>query len=101
MFLCETARVLGCHEIEESLDSLDTTQSIRVLGRIVERTADFTTWEADPFGVTGPSVTTPGVNNKLTDIPVTDLVYRSSAVIWHARCNSRHSAPVKRSIMVW
>ena len=45
-------------------------QSIRMLGRIVD-------WEADPrhaelirksFGVTGRSVTTPGVRNRLTDI---------------------------------
>ena len=52
-------------------------QSIRVLSRIVERTADGITWEAGPrhaelirksFGVTGRSVTTPGVRDKLTDI---------------------------------
>ena len=52
-------------------------QSIRVLGRIVEWTADGITWEADPrhaelirksFGVTGRSVATPGVRDKLTDI---------------------------------
>ena len=51
-------------------------QSIRVLGRIVEWTADGITWEADPrhaklrksFDVTGRSVTTPGVSDKLTDI---------------------------------
>ena len=54
--------------------------------------------------------TTPGVRDKLTDIegevpidkgasdryrtvisPVTDLIYRSSAGIWHARCNSRRT----------
>ena len=55
----------------------DCVQSIRVLGRIVEWTADGITWEADPrheelirksFGVTGRSVTTPGVREKLTDI---------------------------------
>ena len=55
----------------------DTVQSIRVLGRVVEWTADGITWEADPrhaelvrksFGVTGRSVTTPGVKDKLIDI---------------------------------
>ena len=55
----------------------DCVQSIRVLGRIVEWTADGITWEADPrhaelirksFGVTRRSVTTPEVRDKLTDI---------------------------------
>ena len=55
----------------------DCVQSIRVLGRIVEWTADGITWEADPrhaelirksFGVTSRSVTTLGVRDKLTDI---------------------------------
>ena len=59
------------------LGNHDCVQSIRVLCRIVERTADGITWEADPrhaelirksFGVTGRSVTTPGVRDKLTDI---------------------------------
>ena len=65
--------------IEESLDLLgnhDCVQSIRVLDRIVEWTADGITWEADPrhaelfrksFGVTGRSVTTPGVRDRFTD----------------------------------
>ena len=52
-------------------------KSIRVLGRLVEWTAEGITWEADPrhaeqitksFGVTGRSVTTPGVRDKLNDI---------------------------------
>ena len=52
-------------------------QSIRVLGRLVEWTAEGITWEADPrhselirksFGVTGRSVTTLGVKDKLDDI---------------------------------
>ena len=55
----------------------DCVQSIRVLGRIVEWTAGGITWEAHPrhaelirksFGVTGRSVTTPGVRDRLTDI---------------------------------
>ena len=55
----------------------DCVQSIRVLGRLVEWTADGITWEADPrhaeltrksYGVTGRSVTTPGVRDKLNDI---------------------------------
>ena len=55
----------------------DCVQSIRVLGRIVEWTADGLTWEADlrhadlirkSFGVTGRSVATPGVRDKLNDI---------------------------------
>ena len=54
----------------------DCVQSIRVLGRIVERSADGITWEAVPrhaelisksFGVTGRSVATRGVRDKLTD----------------------------------
>ena len=54
----------------------DCVQSIRVLGRVVERTADDITWEADlplveltrkSFGVTGRSVTTPGGRDKFTD----------------------------------
>ena len=65
--------------IEESLDLLDTTtvcKNIRLLGRIVEWTADGITWEADlghaelirkSLGVTGRSVVTPGVRDKLTD----------------------------------
>ena len=57
----------------------DCVQSIRVLGRIVDWTADGITWEADPryaelirksFGVTGRSVTTPGGRDKLTDMEV-------------------------------
>ena len=97
-----------------------------ILGRldtleIVDWTADGITWEADPrhavlirksFGMTGQSVTTPGVRDKLTDseeeVPIDKEAsdrYRanamraqylssvrpdihSSAVIWHARCNS-------------
>ena len=56
---------------------LRCVQSIRVLGRIVEWTANGITWRADPrhaelirksFGVTSRSVTTPGVSDKLTDI---------------------------------
>ena len=52
-------------------------KSIRVLGRLVEWTAEGITWEADSrhaeqirksFGVTGRSVTTPGVRDKLNDI---------------------------------
>ena len=55
----------------------DCVHSIRVLGRIVECTADGTTWEADPrhaglirksFGVTGRSVATPGVRDESGDI---------------------------------
>ena len=55
----------------------DCVQSIRVLGRIVEWTADGLTWEADlrhadlirkSFGVTGGSVATPEVRDKLNDI---------------------------------
>ena len=55
----------------------DCVQSIWVLGRLVERTADDVTWEGDPrhaeltrksFGVTGRSVATPGVRDKLDDI---------------------------------
>ena len=55
----------------------DCVQSIRMLGRIVEWTADGITGEAGPrhadlirksFGVTGRSVATPGVRDKLTDI---------------------------------
>ena len=51
-------------------------KNIRVLGRIVDWTADGITWEADighaeiirkSFGVTGRSVMTPGVRDKLTD----------------------------------
>ena len=100
----------------------DCVQSIWVLGRLVERTADDMTWEGDPrhaeltrksFGVTGRSVATPGVRDKLDDIegevpigkeaadriaptpcvhsisPVTDPKYRSTARTWHARCNNR------------
>ena len=70
-FFCETAGGLGCH------DANDCVQSIRVLGRIVEWTADGITWEADPrhaelirksFGVTGRSVATLGVRDKSDDI---------------------------------
>ena len=55
----------------------DCVQSIRVLSRIVEWTPDGITGEAGPrhaelirksFGVTGRSVATPGVRDKLTDI---------------------------------
>ena len=55
----------------------DCVQSIRVLGSTVEWTADGITWEADrrhaelikkSFGVTGRSVTSPGVRDKLTNI---------------------------------
>ena len=101
----------------------DCEQSIRVLGRLVDWTAEGITWgEADPrhaelirksFGVTGRSVTTPGVRDKLDDIegeppidksqlivivrircvhnisPVTDLRYKSSVETWRASCNSR------------
>ena len=72
----------------------DCVQSIQVLGRIVERTADGITWEADPrhaerFRSTKKRqigiVRTRCVHSISL---VTDLMYRSSAVIWHARCNS-------------
>ena len=55
----------------------DCVQSIRVLGRIVERTADGITWEADPrhaelirnsYGVTGSSVATNVIRDKVDDI---------------------------------
>ena len=55
----------------------DCVQSIRVLGRIVEWTADGISWEADSrhaelirksFGVTDRSVATPGIKDKLDDI---------------------------------
>ena len=55
----------------------DRAQNIRVPGRIVEWTDDGITWEADlrhaelirkSFGVTGRSVETPGVRDKLDDI---------------------------------
>ena len=48
-------------------------QGVRVHGRLVEWTAERRTWEADPrhaelirksFGVTGRSVTTPGLRDK-------------------------------------
>ena len=54
----------------------DCVQSVRVLGRLVEWTAEGITLEADSrhaelirksFGVTGRSVTTPGVRDKLND----------------------------------
>ena len=80
--------------------------SIQILDRIVEWTVDDTTWEADlrraeiirkSFDVTGRSVSTLRVTDKIIDIeesfrlrsisPVTDLICRSSALIWHARCN--------------
>ena len=57
--------------------SRECMQSIRVLDRIVEWTADGITWEADPryvelfrksLGETGRSVTTPGVRVKLIDV---------------------------------
>ena len=57
----------------------ECVQSTRVLARTVKWTADCITWEADPrhaqfirksFGVTGRSVTTLGVRDKLTDIEV-------------------------------
>ena len=57
----------------------ECVQSTRVLARTVKWTADGITWEADPrhaefirksFGVTGRSVTTLGVRDKLTDIEV-------------------------------
>ena len=50
MVLCETARVLDCHESRNPWTPPgchDCVQSIRVLGRIVEWTADGITWEAD------------------------------------------------------
>ena len=45
----ETARVLGCHESRNPSTPgyHDCVQSIPVLGRIVEWTADGITWEAD------------------------------------------------------
>ena len=119
--LCETARVLGCHESRNPWTPWIPRQcaSIRVLGRIVEWTADDITWEADPrhaelirksFGVTGRELETNSLtlkerfrSTKKRQIgivrmrcvhsisPVTDLIYRSSAVIWHARCNSRRT----------
>ena len=55
----------------------DCVQSMRVLGRLVEWTVEGIAWEADPrhaelirksFGVTGRSVTPPGVIDKLDDI---------------------------------
>ena len=55
----------------------DCVRSIRVLGRIVEWTADGITWEAHSrhpelirksFGVTARSVATPGFRDKLDDI---------------------------------
>ena len=66
MVLCETARVLGCHE----------SRNPRTFW-IPRLCADGITWETDPrhaelirksFGVTGRPVTTPGVRDKLTDI---------------------------------
>ena len=57
----------------------DCVQSIRVQGRIVEWTDEGISWKADPrraelirksFGVTGRSVSTPGVKDKLDDIEV-------------------------------
>ena len=73
-------RSFGLSRIEEILGPSghhDCVQSIRVLGRIVDWTADGITWEADPrhaelfrksFGVTGRSVATPGVRDKTDDI---------------------------------
>ena len=90
----------------------------------MEWTDEGMSWEADhrhaelvrkSFVVTGRSVSTPRVKDRLDDIegetplgkeaggpvscehdactvsisPVTHLIYRSTAVIWHARCNSR------------
>ena len=58
-------------------DYHDCVQSIRALGRIVEWTDEGISWEADPrhaelirmsFGVTGRSVSTPGVKDRLDDI---------------------------------
>ena len=127
MVLFESARVLVFHESRNPWASWipRCVQSIRRLGRIVDWTADGITWEADPrhaelirklFGVTGRSVTTPGVRYKLDDteweVPIDEeaadryrantmraqylssdrLIYRSSAVIWHARCNSRRTS---------
>ena len=86
----------------------------------MEWTADGITWEADlrhaavirkSFGVTGRSVTTPGVRDKLTDIeeevPIDEEAsdrYRANTMraqdlscdrpdiqIGHARCNSRRT----------
>ena len=103
-FSSEAARVLDCHEWRNPW-ALWTDDGI--------------TWEADlrlaeliriSFGVTGRSVATPTSSMTLKErfrltrrrqigivqtlsvhsiSPVTDLRYKSSAGIWHARCNSR------------
>ena len=53
MVLCEAARVVSCHESENPWPPgyHDCVQSMRVLGRIVERTAEGITWEAPRHAV--------------------------------------------------
>ena len=125
VFFGETARGLGYHESRNPWTHWIPRLCAKHLGAaagLVERTADDMTWEGDPrhaeltrksFGVTGRSVATPGVRDKLDDIegevpigkeaadriaptpcvhsisPVTDPKYRSTARTWHARCNNR------------
>ena len=79
----------------------DCVQSVRVLGRIVEWTAVGSTGIVGPrhaelirksFGVTGRSVATPGVRDKLTDIEGEVPIDKEAADRYHA--NTMRAASV-------
>ena len=71
----------------------DCVQSLRILGRIVEWTAEGITWEADPrhaeliwqaYNVSGRNITTPGVKDKHEDVEEETLLDQHHAEKYRA-----------------